>query len=271
VEGLLLIVDVEQEIRDFLPLMKERQREVKRLRLKLGSLNWDDVRRSEQYYPLRFFADGLSAYIYAFDNAAVFYAWAAVEQALLIRLGAHALSQAVARNNNRYPGEKQLITIAKENGIISWDRARGAHRLRKLRNNYIHYINVMWDHHRSEIRLHKLMDSQWPEVVQRLREATPNEKQVEVAALLAHFKKETDAEHTILKRQVPYIPGEPPGSESTRFRNLRVRRLVAWAMKAKDAQTWQKRHEYGIERKDALDCLRWSSSLLMYLDFLPNR
>ena len=262
--------DVEREIRDSLPLMKERQKEIKRLRLKLGNLDWNDVRESEQYYPLRFFGDGLSAYVYLFDNAAVFYAWAAVEQALLIRLGAQALSQAVAANRNRYPGEKQLVAIARDSGIISRDRERVAHRLRKVRNNYIHYINVMWDQHRSEARLHKLMDSQWLDVVRKIKDAVPNDQQAAVSALLAHIEKEIDGRHTILNRQIPHIPGEPPGPESVRFRNLRIRRFADWAQKAKDDQGRLKRFEYGIERKDALDCLAWSSSLLTYLCFLPK-
>lgn len=270
VEELLLIDDIEQEIRKILPLMKERQREIKRLRLKLNNLDWKDVSESEQYYPLRFFGDGLSAYVYVFDNAAVFYAWAAVEQALLIRLGARALSQEVAANRNKYPREKQLVTIARKNGIISRDRARVAHRLRKLRNNYIHYINVMWDQHSSELRLHKLMDSQWPKIAKKIKDATPNDKQAEVSALLDYVKNETDGEHTILKRQIPYIPGEPPGSESIRFRNLRIKQFADWVMEAKDVQDQLKRREYGVERKDALDCLRWSGSLLTYLNFLPK-
>jgi hypothetical protein len=270
VEGLMLIDDVEQDIRKALPLMKERQREIAKLRLKLGSLDWKDVSESEQYYPLRFFGDGLSAYVYVFDNAAVFYAWAAVEQALLIRLGAHALSQAVASNNNKYPGEKQLVDIARKNGVISWDRARVAHRIRKLRNNYIHYVNVMWDQYRSETRIHKLMDSQLPKIVKKIKDAMPKDKQAEVLALLDYIKKKTDSQHTMSKRQIPYIPGEPPGSESVRFRNLRIKQMADWVMEAKDVQGRIKRHEYGVERKDALDCLRWSGSLLTYLNFLPK-
>lgn len=266
-----MIEDVEQEMREFLPIMKERQKEIKRLRLKIAKLDWKDVRESEQYYPLRFFGDGLSAYVYVFDNAAVFYAWAAVEQALLIRLGAHALSQAIAANHNRYPGEKQLVTIAGKNGVISRDKARVAHRLRKLRNMYIHYINVMWDQHRSEARLHKLMDSGWPQVVRTIKDAAPNDQQAAVSALLDHIEKEIVGRHTILNRRIPYIPGEPPGSESVRFRNLRIRRFGDWARKAKDDHDRLKRFEYGIERKDALDCLRWSGSLLAYLGFLPKQ
>jgi hypothetical protein len=270
VERPLLIDDIEQDIRKALPLMKERQRETKRLRLKLHSLNWDDVSESEQYYPLRFFVDGISAYIYVFDNAAVFYAWAAVEQALLIRLGTHALSQAIAANNNKYPGEKQLVTIARKNGIISWDRARTVHRLRKIRNNYIHYINVMWDQHRSETRLHKLVDSEWPRIAEKVRDAAPNDERAEVLKWLDYIAELTDGQHTIQKRQVPYIPGEPPGSESVRYRNLRIKQFSDWVSEAKDAQVRLKRYAYGTERKDALDCLQWSGSLLTYLGFLPR-
>jgi hypothetical protein len=54
--------------------MKERQREIEALRRKVDTLDWKALRESERYYPIRFFADGLSAYVYIFDNAAIFYA-----------------------------------------------------------------------------------------------------------------------------------------------------------------------------------------------------
>jgi hypothetical protein len=262
--------NLEQEIRNFIPLMKERQKEIKRLRLKLDGFDWKDIRESEQYYPLRFFVDGLSAYVYVFDNAAVFYAWAAIEHALLIRLGANALRQAVAANHGRYPGEKQLVTIARKNGIISANKERVAHRLRKLRNDYMHYFNIMWDQHNHKIRLDKLMDSQWPKIVKEIKGSTPKHNRAAMSALLDFIKKETDSNYTMLKRQVPYIPGEPPGPEAIRFRGLRIKQFTDWVWEAKDVQGRLKRYEYGIERKDALDCLRWSGSLLTYLSFLPK-
>jgi len=44
------------------------------------------LRRTIRYYPLRFLADGIDAYRYGFDNAAIFYSGTAVELALLALL-----------------------------------------------------------------------------------------------------------------------------------------------------------------------------------------
>lgn len=262
--------DLEQEMQVLLPLMQERRQEIGALNQKIKNLDWKAVRESDQYYPVRFFADGLSAYVYVFDNAAVFYAWAAVEHALLIRLGAHRLRQAVIRNNKRYPSEKKLVQIARDEGIISMNIARLAHRLRKLRNNYIHYINIMWDQHDRDIRLRKMAVSQWPKIVKEIQDIVPSDKRAEALAQFVFMKKDIEGNRLIQKRQIPYIPGEPPNSEVVRFRNLRIKQFADWIGEAGDDEGQQKRFDYGIERKDALDCLQWSADLLVYLNFLPK-
>jgi hypothetical protein len=261
---------LEQEIQQLLPLIKERQQEIEALRRKADNLDWIAVRKSEGYYPIRFFADGLSAYIYIFDNAAVFYAWAAVEHALLIRLGAEGLRQAVIHNNNRYPSEKKLVEIARQQGVISANREKLAHRVRKLRNNYIHYINMMWDQHDRMVDLRKRTVSLWPKIVKEIQDTVPSDKQVEEFAQLISMKKEIESETMIEKRRIPYIPGDPPNSESKRFRNLRIKQFAKWIKETENIDDQQKRFDYGIERKDARDCLFWSADLLVYLDFLPK-
>jgi len=250
--------------------MKERQEEIEPLRQKLDNLDWKIVRESERYYPLRFFADGLSAYVYVFDNAAVFYAWAAAEQALLIRLGPTRLGNAVANNRGRYPNEKKLVEIARDEGIISRDIKRLANRLRKVRNNHVHYINIMWDQHDGEIRLRDMARSTGPKIVKEILETVPYNKQAETLALFKLMKDEVESSHMIRKRQIPYIPGEPPNLEGKRFRNIRIKQFADWIKEVDDAREQQKRFDYGIERKDALDCLQWSADLLAYLNFLSE-
>jgi hypothetical protein len=250
--------------------MQERREEIGALKQKVENLDWKVVSESERYYPVRFFADGLSAYVYVFDNAAVFYAWAAIEHALLIKLGAQRLRRAVIDNHNRYPSEKKLVQIARNEGIISRNIERVAHRVRKLRNNYVHYINIMWDQHNRDIHLRKMTDSQLPKIMKEIQDTVPSDKQAEELARLDFIKKDIERNHLIQKRQIPYIPGDPPNLEGRRFRNLRIKQFADWIRSAGDIEGQLKRYEYGLERKDALDCLQWSADLLAYLNFLPK-
>lgn len=262
---------IEQELKDFLPLMKERQGETESLRRKLDGLDWKAVSASEQYYPVRFFADGLSAYVHVFDNASIYYTWASVEHALYVRLGASALKQSVRRSRDRnYPGEKKLVTLARQNRILSRDKERVAHRLRKLRNDYVHYINIMWDQYHREVGLQKLMSSQWPRIANEIRQVVPKDEQEKVLALLDFMKNETSRDDTYQRRKIPYIPGDPVNAEVLRFRTIRLNQFAKWIREPDDVRERLKRYKYGIERKDAMDCLQWSGDLLTYLKFLSR-
>jgi hypothetical protein len=163
-----------------------------------------------------------------------------------------------------------LVEIARQNGIISANREKLAHRIRKLRNNYIHYINIMWDQHDRMVNLRKMTISLWPKIVKEIQDTVSSDKQAEEFARLVLMKKEIESDTMIEKRQIPYIPGEPPNSESKRFRNLRLKQFAEWIRKVDDINDQKRRFDYGIERKDALDCLYWSADLLVYLNFLPK-
>jgi hypothetical protein len=265
-----LTYNLEQEIQIALPIMKDRLHEVESLRRKLNNLDHEQIGSSDRYYPVRFFTDGVSAYVYMFDNAAIFYAWAAVEHSLLIRIGAGSLRQFITANSGRYPGERRLVNIARENGIISRDKQRIAHRLRNLRNNYLHYINIMWDQHNRDVRLKNLVQSKWPIIVKEIHDAVPIEEQYETMARFDLMKIHTLSEKTIQERQIPFVPGDPPNSEGARFVNRRYKQFIQWVQEVADVRERLERYKYGIERKDALDGLLWSADLLTYLKFLPK-
>lgn len=263
--------NLEEEIKTLLPMMKERHAEIETLRDKVDVLDWKLVGESDLYYPIRFFGDGLSAYVYAFDNASVYYAWAAVEHALLVRLGATTLKSAVTKKNGRYyPGEKRLVLLARQNGVLSRDKERVAHRLRKLRNDYIHYINIMCDQHNRDIGFRKFVNSHWPGVINEIHAVVPKDEQAIVLELLDYVRNETREDKTIQKRQIPFIPDDPLISEVMAFRTRRLNQFAKWIRETDDIREQTKRFQYGIERRDALDCLKWSGELLIYLKFLSK-
>lgn len=262
---------LEEEIKTLLPIMKERYAEIEALRKKIDNLDWKLVGESDLYYPIRFFGEGLSAYVYAFDNASVYYAWGAVEHALLVRLGATTLKSVATKKNARYyPGEKRLVLLARQTGILSRDKERIAHSLRKLRNDYIHYINIMCDQHIRDTRFSKFVNSRWPELVKEIHAVVPKNEHAIVLELLDWVRNETQRDKTIQKRQIPFIPGDPLISEVTAYRTRRLNQFARWISETDDIHEQTKRFQYGIERRDALDCLKWSGELLRYLKFLPK-
>lgn len=151
---------LESEFQMMLPQMKLRREELLSTGIILERLDWEDLSRSEKYFPVRFLADGISAYTYCFDNAAIYYAWLAVENALLIRLGTDGFNQ----------GERRLVHLARSKGILSRDRERIAHRLRKVRNIYTHYINVMWQQRSIDFEVRNLIQRKSPQILKAFQQ-----------------------------------------------------------------------------------------------------
>lgn len=115
----------------------KRRQELDQVLQTLEKLERDDVVESDRYYPVRFLTDGVDAYINLFDNGAVFYASSAVELAITVRLAEKGALR------GRIPDFTSLIKLAADNSVFDRQATKQAHLVRKMRNSYLHYYNIM--------------------------------------------------------------------------------------------------------------------------------
>ncbi len=148
-----------------------RTKELKGVLVSLRRLYNDEVAATSKYLPIRFLSDGVDAYLNAFDNATIYYAGLAVELALMTRLGDKGLL------GNRAPIFADLIGLASKNRILTKTGTERAHRIRKIRNAYMHYYNVARLSAVSHARSPKSIERSATEVAKFLGEHVPVEEQ----------------------------------------------------------------------------------------------
>ena len=102
-------------------------------RVALGELR---LAGNPEYYPVRFFVDGVEAYQYMFDNASIYYSAAAVELALILKLR----DKIDQMSSKKIPTFKWLIDHCDE---LDQQMRQQAQRVRKTRNSYVHYQNMI--------------------------------------------------------------------------------------------------------------------------------
>jgi len=239
-----------------------RSLEVSTILASLRRLYYDEVAASSSYLPIRFLTDGVDAYLYVFDNAAIYYASLAVELALMTRLGEKGLL------SNRPPDFGHLIDSALDSQLITRTAHKRAHKVRKIRNSYVHYYNVARLSAKVNDRSLMRNERQAPKAIKSIKERVRKEEQAAMVEFVNNMKTDLSAYDLVLQARMPRSQVEP----NTQCQALMARRLphhVRWILKARDdPEEFKRRWAYGIERQDALDCLQWSATTLRALRFL---
>ncbi len=220
------------------------------------------IRGTINYYPFRFFADGVQAYLYVFDNAVAYYSGMAVEIGLLIKMRDFIKTTIEDRNQRVFiPNFKWLVNHSQS--ILSIELRNKAHCVRKLRNCYLHYENIAahtaW------------MDQvEWPETVNMLRNEFKDDSEIlEKIELLANESEEYSRQHGMFTVRFDFLE---PNEEMMPFIESRYKEYIEWfpeilRKKKNTLNDVELSSLYGIEAFDALSCLKLSYEVLKELNY----
>ena len=249
----------------------ERKKELVSIGSQLSQLSKNDVERSDRYYPIRFFSDGVAAYYEAFNNAAVFYSGLAVELAIDLRIWQHLDNdgQWPPVGKPRRPSAAAKIGEAVELGILPDGFRARAHQLRKMRNSYIHYRNILeFEVDTSERALTKIQ-SIHPAVVEELQRKITDQELLKVALKDLATMMESASENVHDERGLMSLLDANQNSEAHDFLKSRRESYLQWVDDADTIPEHVLRLGYGAERRDALDSVFWAAEILEALSFLP--
>ena len=153
---------------------KIRLQEIENTIAPLRGLSKKDVGQTYRYYPVRFLTEAAQAYMYLFNNASVFYSSLAVETALLVKLGQLNLLPKVGQRLDFKGLIERASTGSKP--VLNKDLQEKATNVRKLRNCYVHYYNIMTSQviaQRRYTEAFKKLQGQWPLERARLARVMP--------------------------------------------------------------------------------------------------
>lgn len=251
---------------------KVRAKELDKTLSALRQLDKTDVVHTFRYFPVRFLTEAAQAYLYVFNNASVFYASLSVEVAILIKL----------QRANRLPQNRKglelapLITLASRtpNPILDEPLVATATNIRKLRNCYVHYYNIMasqviiqqeYRKHFEETRRH------WPLERARLARDMPPPALAELDALLKRLEPyflSAAQDDTSALRAIPDAP-HLVREELQEFIQGQIIGFMKW-MLTPEGQDALRLHKgaYGIEDYDARCGVQWATEVITKLGFL---
>jgi len=238
----------------------------------------------ERYYPIRFLSEGVDAYINLFANATVYYASLALEIALVVRLDERGVlkkwrdkeKQEVKKGRKKreldYPSLANLIRWAEQEHLLDHKITELSHKLRMARNSYIHYYNVIYHRTDSARRAREDIIRVRPKLLEEIEShAEPSKRDI----LIKNINSLIDdvlGDKTLNKRQPPteYIG---PNKQAVEFLEERVEIFIKDILNLQDRGEQQEANRayiWGIESRDAYDCIHWCARVLAHLGFLEG-
>lgn len=207
-------------------------------------------------YSMKFLIEGVGAYLWGLDEAAIYYSSLAVELILLSRL-TNKYGQFSLDKMNRF---KLLIKNCKKEGILDEERGQDADNLRLLRDCYIHYDNLL---NYSSAMSRKLIAS-FSSADNKLTE----EDRKNIENLKSTF--------SIFEKAYPFSKARILSVERTSFLSRRIEEYAKWLQSQgltlidvlRIGFTKEENMRYRRVRQqkfDALTSLQWSLQLLQFL------
>lgn len=239
-------------------------------------------REGEKYYPIRFLRDGIDAYVNCFDNAAIYYASLAIELALIIRLGKEGVlhewrkgeetgvRQGKKKRESDYPDFSTLIRWAAQKGFLNGRATELATKVRKIRNSYMHYYNIMWHQIDIDKRTRTRLVRMLPKVKEEIQQFVQSSERDSVLKVIDFMMTSVLQDKTLSKRRIP-IGDIRPNKVAVEFIEERGRSFAEELSNLQEMGDWEQFVRYyihGVEWRDALDCLQWSGDILTHLGFL---
>lgn len=246
------------------PLLKFkdiRSEDVKSISDLIKKIRINRIRHSINYYPFRFFADGVEAYKYFFDNAVIFYTATAVEIGLLIKL--KTLVEEKRQTKPEFKPDFKWLT-GHSKSLLSKDLRAGAEQVRIMRNCYVHYQNIV---------AHTAWMDQvdWPDTVKRTKSEYKDDRNItETIELLSKLADEQREKSGMLTIRFDFLE---LNEEIMPFIKSRYEAYLRWLPEFWSAKKKVIRIEdfcqiYGIEAFDSLSCITWSFEILKELNYL---
>lgn len=240
----------------------ERAKDLDTLLQVLRSLCSKDIVATSKYYPLRFLTDGVDAYLNVFDNAAVYYASSSVELALMTRLAERGLLPEKGLDF------RHSIEHAVVSDLLDESTKQLADMVRKVRNSYLHYYNIARYHVTNNSWSREEVEKRTSRVVESTRTRVPVNEQRDLLEFVDIMRADLQGHRLRLQQRMPGSVVRPR-HECRVLLDKRLHEYLAWILEAKDdPQEFNRRWDYGMERRDALDCLQWSWRILRHLQFI---
>jgi len=219
------------------------------------------LRKSIRYYPFRFFAEGVQAYIYSFHNAVIYYTGTAVEIGLLIRLKP-LIEQARQARPSFTPNFKWLVGHSES--LLGHELKVLADKLRIMRNCYAHYEIIV---------AHTAWMDQvgFPQTVERVKaEFRDNRKVIKAVELLKKLADKQSQQTGMLTIRFDFLESnrEMMPFIQSRYDDYLAWLPKVWPVKKHCMQLKEFRALYGIETFDSLSSIEWSFEILKALHFL---
>jgi len=199
--------------------------------------------------PMKFYRYAITQYVLDFPESAVHYSSLSVELMLfrsaIKKLGKDKLVELIKQN--RSLSFKWLI---EKSSLLAKDDQRIAHNIRKMRNCYVHFQNVLLFN-----EVGRTPDAQW----------LPGIPQEEVKKILAFDMQQRrsfeqifpSVEELANKEAIDFIKSR------RKIMNEKAFRLMRDAMKADNLQSYDPMETARrLQEEDILDCLKWSKQLL---------
>ena len=242
-----------------LEMKRVRSEDIRRIIERVEGLDVGELRRTRDigYYPVRFFVDGVEAYRYMFDNASIYYSATAVELGLVLKLR-DKIDQGAS---SKMPGFKWLIDNCGD--LLDELGKQKAHRVRRIRNCYIHYQNI--------IGYNSHLEASWRQLARQLRQLKDATRDKELRRLLRMLLEDDTGD----KAPMPIfrLGKVQLNQDIIQFIEERHSEYREWLgsvppEKVRRLPDNKFADHYHIEVFDALTCLNWSFDLLKYLEFL---
>jgi len=241
-------------------------------------------KEGEKYYLIRFLRDGIDAYVNCFDNAAIYYTSLAAELALIVRLGEGGalhewrkkeeteVRQGKKKRESDYPSFSTLIKWAAKTGLLNGRATELGRNVRKLRNSYLHYYNVMWHQIDIDSRTRMSIVGMLPKVKKEIQQSAQPGERDEILKIIDFVTASVAEDKTLSNRRIP-TRDIRPNKEAVDFIEERERSFVEQLLSLQEKGEWEQfvwYHALGVEWRDALDCLQWSADILTHLRFLQE-
>jgi len=221
-----------------------------------------NLRQTIRYYPLRFLGDGINAYRYAFDNASIFYAGEAVELALLA-----LLIDEIKFKRCQNPKLKKIDLnwlIKNAGGILDDENMELANDVRKMRNCYIHYENII-------AHLGWMDEVALPQILEMMRnDPFNNTKSAKLIDLISKLMQEYPKSVGMLPIRFEHLETNP---EIIPFIENQIEQYLswlpfAWESRKRELSAEEFTNIYGIETYEALQCINWSFKIVHKLGLI---
>lgn len=236
-----------------------------------------------KYYPIRFFREAIDAYTFLFSNGAIYYASLALELALVQRLTERGslkkwrdkereeVNKGKKKREQDYPSFENLIKWSFQEKLLDRKTNEEAHGVLNLRNAYIHYYNVMWHQIDTDNRTRRYMKVMLPKVQQEIHQKLDPSVREEMLKIFNSLTESVISDRTLAERQIPTADIRP-NKKALKYIEKRERSfadLLSDYMKRSDSEV-VRLEMGGVETKDALDCLSWTTDIFVQLGFISK-